>query len=327
MTDSSHRLSAGRFDLASSAALLSFSSNAALMVVKVVVGLTTGSVAVLSDGIDSAEDLVASAIAFVTIRWAARPPDEEHPYGHGKAESLAAAAQGALIGAGAALVLWRAIDRFATGAVDIDLGPALVAMIVTAAVNTGVLAFVASAARRTGSVALRADARHLWTNVAQAASVLAALALVGITGREVFDPIVALALGLYLVWSAQEVFRGALPEVMDVALPEHEVEVVEGALAEFRGPVRGYHRLRSRKSGRQRYIDFHMLVDPAMPVKDAHTITEQVEGRIRRELPGALVTIHLEPDDGRYRGPFHTAAPMTARSGDDPKGGPTSGPA
>lgn len=307
-------------DLASRAALLSFGANAALMVLKLAAGLLTGSVAVLSDGIDSAQDAAASALAFATIRWAANPPDEEHPYGHGKAESLAAGAQGMLIAAGAALVFWRAIDRLVTGEVAIDLGPAFATMLLTAAVNAGVLGYVLSAARRTGSVALRADSRHLMTNIAQAASILLALALVGLTGIWVFDPLVALGLGTYLAWSGVAVFRGALPEVMDVALPSEEVRSVERVLAAHRGPVRGYHRLRTRKSGRQRYVDMHMLVDPAMPVSEAHDLCERVEHDIRAELPGAVVTIHVEPDDGRYRGPFHTPPPMSAATGDDPEG-------
>lgn len=307
-------------DLASRAALLSFGSNFALMLLKLVVGWVTGSVAVLSDGIDSAEDVAASAIVFATIRWAAHPPDAEHPYGHGKAESLAAGAQGALIGLGAGLVFWRAIDRLVAGEVEIDLGPAFVAMLVTAAVNGLVLLYVLSAARRTGSVALRADSRHLLTNIAQAGSILIALALVWLTGRSVFDPLVALGLGTYLAWSGYTVLRTALPEVMDVALPSEEVRAVERVLASHRGPVRGYHRLRTRKSGRQRYVDMHMLVDPAMPVSEAHDLCERVEHAIRAELPSAVVTIHVEPDDGRYRGPFHTPAPMSAATGDDPEG-------
>jgi cation diffusion facilitator family transporter len=315
----SRRLGPVAADLASRAALLSFSANLALMVLKLVAGLLTGSVAVLSDGIDSAQDAAASALAFATIRWAANPPDEEHPYGHGKAESLAAGAQGMLIAAGAALVYWRAVDRLVTGEVAIELGPAFATMLATAAVNAGVLGYVLAAAKRTGSVALRADSRHLMTNIAQAASILAALGLVGLTGVWVFDPLVAVALGTYLAWSGVEVFRGALPEVMDVALPSEEVRAVEDVLAAHRGPVRGYHRLRTRKSGRQRYVDMHMLVDPAMSVNDAHDLCERVEHAIRERLPGAVVTIHVEPDDGRYRGPFHAPAPMRSATGDDPE--------
>lgn len=316
----SRRLGLIAADVASRAALLSFAANLALMVLKLAAGFVTGSVAVLSDGIDSAQDAAASAMAFATIRWAANPPDEEHPYGHGKAESLAAGAQGMLIAAGAGLVFWRAIDRLVTGKVAIDLGPAFATMMITAAVNGAVLGYVLSVARRTGSVALRADSRHLMTNIAQAGSILAALGLVGLTGVWVFDPLVALGLGAYLAWSGVAVFREALPEVMDVALPSDEVRAVEDVLAANRGPVRGYHRLRTRKSGRQRYVDMHMLVDPAMPVKDAHDLCERVEHAIRDRLPGAVVTIHVEPDDGRYRGPFHTPAPMRSATGDDPEG-------
>jgi cation diffusion facilitator family transporter len=286
-----------RNDLASRAAALSFTSNLALMVLKLAVGIMTGSIAVLSDAIDSAEDAIASTFAFLSIRWASQPADEEHPYGHGKAESIAAAAQAVLIAGGAGFIIYQAVSRLIQGDTDIQTTPGLIAMSVTAAVNVGVALYVGRAAKITGSVALHADTRHLWTNVAQAGAVLLALGLVALTGNEVFDPLFALALAAYLLWTAAQVFLSAANEIMDTSLPEDEQQQIERCLSEHRSNgVRGFHDLRTRKSGRQRYIDVHVLVDPEATVSEAHDLSDEIEAAICGCLPGAQITVHMEPD-------------------------------
>jgi divalent metal cation (Fe/Co/Zn/Cd) transporter len=273
-------LTSMRTDLATRAAALSFVSNLVLMVLKISVGVLTGSIAVLSDGIDSAQDAVASTFAFVSIRLAIQPADEEHPYGHGKAESIAAAGQALLITGGAGFIVFQGVRRLIDRDVDIDTGPGLVALAVTAAVNVAVVLYVGRAARLTRSVALRA----------------VALALVAVTGHTVFDPIVALALAAYLLWTAGQVFLAALGEIMDVRLPPEEERLVEQCLREQHdGGLRGYHGLRTRKAGRQRYIEVHLELDPARTVAEAHELCERVERAICACLPGAVVTIHFEP--------------------------------
>jgi cation diffusion facilitator family transporter len=291
------RFFAFRHDLASRAAALSFTSNVTLMVMKLAVGVMTGSIAVLSDGIDSAQDAIASTFAFLSIRLGARPADEEHPYGHGKAESIAAAGQALLIAGGAAYIIAQAIHRM-TGHHSIETTPGLIALAVTAGVNVCVVLYVGRAAKITGSMALRADTRHLWTNVAQAAAVFTALALVAITDNSIFDPIMALALAVYLLWTAVNVFMEALTEIMDVRLPKHEEQLIEECLQ--RNPsVRSHHGLRTRKAGRERYVDIHVTVDAQQTVEAAHTICDELSSAIGACLPGAVVTIHLEPDDGQ----------------------------
>jgi cation diffusion facilitator family transporter len=315
-----NRFFAFRSDLASRAAALSFTSNFSLMILKLAVGVLTGSIAVLSDAVDSAEDALASSFAFLTIRLASRPADEEHPYGHGKAESIAAGGQAVLIAVGGAFIMFQAVRRLIERDIHIDTPPGLIAMSVTAVVNVAVLIYVARAARLTGSVALKADARHLWTNVAQAGAVMLALALVASTGNTIFDPIAALLLAIYLLWTAGQVFTAGLAEIMDVRLPEREELLVRSCLEEFEGVgARGYHRLRSRKAGRQRYIDFHLLVDPNQTVAAAHGLCDEIEQAIQTCIPGAVVTVHLEPDDGRLRRPSHEEHVRMGSGGHDPK--------
>jgi len=289
-----------------------------LMILKIVVGITAGSVAVLSDGVDSAQDSIASIFAFISIRLAAAPADEEHPYGHGKAEAVAAAGQALLIAGGGGYIVYQAVQRLIDRDVEIDTTPGLIALGVTAVVNVAVVWYVSRAARSTGSVALKADARHLWTNVAQAGGVLLALTLVAATGYTIFDPIMALLLAAYILWTASQVFTTALAEIMDMRLPPDEERLVTACIDEYREHgVRGYHHVRTRKAGRQRYIDFHLLVDPEETIEQAHTVCDVLERAIQRALPGAVVHIHLEPDDGRYRGPEHAGDQVGRQSNRD----------
>jgi cation diffusion facilitator family transporter len=167
-----------------------------------------------------------------------------------------------------------------------------------------VSAYMRMAARRTDSLALSAEARHLQTNVVQAAAVITGLLLVRFTGAEIFDPLVALALAGYMWWMAFGLIRGALGEIMDVRLPEEdERQIYESILARY-PEVRGFHHLRTRRSGPQRYVELHLLVDPARTIQEVHDLSDQIEADIKKRLPGAIVTIHPEPDDGRYRGPM-----------------------
>ena len=282
-------------DLASRAAGLSFLSNFTLMFVKLAVGFYTGSIAILSDALDSAEDTVSSSFAFFSVRVSARPADIDHPYGHGKAESLAAATQALLIGGGGVFIMYQAVRRLVVGQADIVLGPGLAAMGVTALANLAVVLYVGRAARATGSLALTSETRHLRTNIAQAVAVIAGLALVGITGRNLFDPLVALLLAVYILWTASRIFQSALTQIMDVSLPAGELDVIEESILRFESDFAGYHDLRTRRSGRERYVDLHLVVDPRKSVGEVHDLCDRIEGEVSRHLPGAVVTIHVEP--------------------------------
>jgi cation diffusion facilitator family transporter len=295
MTAPLRRFSA--LDIASRAAALSFGSNLVLMVMKIAIGLLFGSVAVLGDGVDSAEDVLASALAFFTVRLAVQPADEAHPYGHGKAESLAALSQAALIAGGAIFIIVSAVYRLAAGDREIVVGPSLTVMVVAACANLAVAAYAFRAARASGSVAIASDARHLMTNVAQAGAVIVALVLVGVTGRHFFDQAVALILAAYLLWIAWRILRDSLRELIDSSLPDEEIARLEECLRHEGHGVRDFHELRTRKSGREKYIDVHLLIDPALSVSEAHRLMEDVEEHLRELIPGAVITIHLDPDE------------------------------
>lgn len=286
------------------AASLSLIVTLGLLILKLTLGLISGSIAVLSDALDSGQDLLAAAAVLFSVRIAARPADLEHPYGHGKAEGLSATVSAGVVGLGGGFIIYQALRRIIEGGETIDVNLGLAAMVTSGLLNVVVTAYMRMAARRTDSLALAAEARHLQTNIVQAAAVITGLLLVRFTGAQIFDPLVALALAGYMWWMAFGLIRGALGEIMDVRLPEEdERQIYESILARY-PEVRGFHHLRTRRSGRQRYVELHLLVDPARTIQEVHDLSDQIEADIKKRLPGAIVTIHPEPDDGRYRGPM-----------------------
>ena len=296
-TISSARRWLSQTDIALRAAILSLASNAVLMALKVSLGLAFGSIALLGDGVDSGEDLLASALAFFSVRLAMQPADEEHPYGHGKTESLAAISQAGLIAGGAVFIAVAAMRRAVMHGGDIVVVPSLIGAGIAAGMNVGVAAYARRAARISGSVAIASDARHLMTNVVQALAVGLGLVLVGVTGRQIFDPMVAMVLAAYLFWTAGGIVRTALNELIDSALPEETLRIIEDCLTHEEHGMLGYHELRTRKSGREIYIDVHVLVAPTLTVSEAHLLVEHFERDMRGRVPGAVVSIHIDPDE------------------------------
>lgn len=280
-------------DPASRAASLSVYMNVALMVLKISVGILAGSVAVLSDGVDSGQDLIAATIALVSVRIGARPADEAHPYGHGRAETVAATLQSVLIGAGGIFIVVTAVYRLLEPPDEVGYNVGLLAMLIAAVANVLLVQYTSRVARETNSPAIASEARHLWTNVVQAGAVMVGLALVAITDEVAFDAIFALALGLYLLWIAGQILSSAVGDVLDQRLSHEEIAELHDAIV-VEG-VDGYHQLRTRRAGQVRHIDFHITVPGKMTVDDAHVLTDRIEARIEALWPGSIVTVHVEP--------------------------------
>lgn len=285
-------------------AAISFLTTLGLLVLKLVVGIISGSIAVLSDALDSATDLVGGGAALISVQVAAWPADEDHPYGHGKIESVSASISAGVVAVGGGFVVFQAVRRLLQGAPEIDVALGLSPMLLAAALNLILAFYMRRAAQRAHSLALASEATHLQTNVVQAGAVIAGLALVGLTGLRAFDALVALGLAGYMLWTALRLVASALSEMMDMALPDHELRVIHDVILAHRREVRGFHRLRTRKAGPTRHVDMHLLVDPQRTVQEVHDLCDTIEGEIQRHLPGTVVTIHMEPDDGRYRGPL-----------------------
>lgn len=277
-----------------SAARLSVVSNTLLMLLKLGAGLWTGSVAVLSEAVHSATDLLAAGIALFAVHASDAPPDKDHPYGHGKMESVSGALEALLIFAAGGYIVVEAARALGTGRRPDALGWGIAVMGVSAVVNTLVARHLFAVARREDSLALRADAHHLSIDVWTSLGVVVGLALVSLTGRAFFDPLVAFVIAGITLYTACRLTRDAVAPLMDSVLPEAEVQVVED-LMKADGRVLGFHKLRTRKSGSQRHIDVHIQVDDDLTLRAAHALTEELEDRVREALPNAHVMIHTEP--------------------------------
>lgn len=285
-------------DPASRAAALSIVLNAALLVMKIAVAMVSGSVAVLSDAIDGVEDLIAISITFASVRLSLRPPDEGHPYGHGGAETIAATLQALLIGLGGTVIVWRSADRLINPPDHIHEGVAIAAMLVAAVANATLVQYTSRVAKQTGSPAIGAEARHLWTNVVQAAAIMLGLGLVAATGELAFDSLVALLLAAYLFWTAGHVLWRAGGDVLSASLSAEEVAEIEREIMNEDEAV-GVHELRTRRSGQIRVVDFHLTLPGSMSLGESHAITDRIEARIEKRWPGTIVTVHVDPtEDG-----------------------------
>ena len=286
-------------DKKSRTVLFSISSNALLLAVKLVAGVLTGSASVLSEAVHSATDLVASVVAFVAVRRSETPPDEDHNYGHGRFENLAGVFEGAILLGVGAVVIYGAVDGIVNGTELDFLGFGIGVMVLSAVVNFFVSRWLLRVARETDSRALEAEGYNLRTDVWGAAGVALGLVAALATGWTVLDPIIAAFIGLAILWTAFRLISGSTRVLLDESLPEEELGVVEGVIGgevESDPRIRGYHKLRARKSGPQRHIDFHLQLRAETTLGEAHKISDALEERIRRSLPNSDVLIHLEDD-------------------------------
>jgi cation diffusion facilitator family transporter len=286
-------------DKKSRTVLFSISSNALLLTVKLVAGVLTGSASVLSEAVHSATDLVASVVAFVATRRSESPPDEDHNYGHGRFENLAGVFEGAILLGVGGVVVYGAVGSILNGAELELLGFGIGVMALSAVVNLFVSRWLLRVARETDSRALEAEGYNLRTDVWGAAGVALGLAAALATGWTVLDPIIALLIGGTIIWTAFRLISGSTRVLLDESLPEDEVGIVEGVIGrevESDPRIRGYHKLRARKSGPQRHIDFHLQLRAETTLGEAHKISDALEERIRRSLPNSDVLIHLEDD-------------------------------
>jgi cation diffusion facilitator family transporter len=279
-------------------ALLSVVSNSTLIVLKVIAGTITGSVAILTEAVHSSVDLIASVVAYISVRKADEPADEEHRYGHEKIEHLSAAIEGILILVGSAVIVFEAVRRLLRNGHlhTIGLGIAIVAGSVL--VNVVVSTVIARTARRTESPALEGDAAHLRTDAATSAAVLAGLALVKLTGAQWIDPAVALSVAGAIVFSGVKLISRSSAALVDHSLPDDEVTAIREAIEAF-GPrgVVGYHELRTRRAGARRYVDLHVQFRAGTSLEAAHRTAHELQDEIAGRLLGADVLIHLEPED------------------------------
>jgi cation diffusion facilitator family transporter len=285
------------------AAALSIASNSLLIALKLTAGAITGSVAIITEAMHSSIDLIASVVAYVSVRTADKPADEDHPYGHDKIENLAAAIEAMLILIGSGVIVFESVRRLSSGVEVHSLGVGIVVIAFSMLANIVVSSVLARRARQTGSPALEGDAAHLRTDAATSAAVLGGLLLVQITGASWLDPAIALAVAGAIVYAGITLLMRASRVLVDEALPPEELDAVREAIEAF-GPrgVRGYHKLRARRAGSRRYVDMHVQFAAGTTLEAAHATAHQLQDAIRERLRSADVLIHLEPEASLHPG-------------------------
>ncbi|HEV7771177.1 MAG TPA: cation diffusion facilitator family transporter [Solirubrobacterales bacterium] len=297
----------------SGAAGLSIASNAILIAIKLAAGAITGSIAIVTEAVHSLIDLVASVVAFVSVRKADEPADADHPYGHEKVESLAATIEGMLILVGAGIIVFEATKRLVDGAEVNSLGMGIAVMGISILANLGVSTVLSRQAKAHESPALEGDAAHLRADALTSTGVLVGLLLIEITGVDAFDSITAMVVAGAIVWAGIRIIRRSSGVLVDEALPDDEMDRIETAIAAARTPeVAGYHKLRARRAGSRRHIDFHVQYRSGTSLERAHELAHAMRGSIEATIPHAEVLIHVEPEasfrepDDARSGPYRS---------------------
>ncbi|MXN49994.1 cation diffusion facilitator family transporter [Shinella sp. AETb1-6] len=273
-----------------------------VMGLKLVAWWVTGSVALLSDAMESSVNVIAAIVAFAAISYAAKPADKTHPFGHHKAEYLSAVLEGVLIVVAALLIVKEALPAvFAPTRMD---APALgLAINFAAAVCNAIWATVLiRAGKRYRSPALAADGQHILSDVVTSVGVLVGLVLAILTGYAVLDPLLAVLVALNILYQGWKVITHSVDGLMDHAVEPEEAEAIKAAIAANATGSLGAHDLKTRRAGAATFVDFHLVVPATMPVGQAHDICDRLEDAIRAVQPGAQIAIHVEPETEQAHG-------------------------
>ncbi|MBX9925154.1 MAG: cation diffusion facilitator family transporter [Hyphomicrobiaceae bacterium] len=257
--------------------------------------LFTDSVALYSDALEGGVNVASAIVVLLAVEYARRPPDDEHPYGHEKAEHLATGFEGGLILIAALLIFAQAARALVERPVVSGIGMGAAINSVATMINAGWGWYLVSRGRAWGSAALAADGLHVLTDVWTSAGVLGGLALVWVTGAWWFDPVMAILVACYILWAGFVLLRGSLSGLLDEAASPQIREQIERAIkAHGDGAIQAHH-IRTRRSGRLTFIEFHLVVPGGMSVEAAHMICDRIERAVEAEVAGAEVLIHVEP--------------------------------
>lgn len=284
-------------------AWLSVAASVVTIVLKAGAWWLTGSVGLLSDAAESLVNLVAAIVALIAITIAERPADDDHQFGHSKAEYFSAGVEGAMIFLAAGSIIVLAVERLLNPQDLEQLGIGLLVSVIASILNAVVGTMLIRAGRKNRSVTLTADGKHLLTDVITSVGVVVGVGLVWITGWTALDPIVAIAVGINILFVGSGLVRESAMGLMDATLSDEDNATIEAVLDRYRrsGEV-DFHELRTRESGMRRFVEFHALVPGAWSVERAHDLVEKVESEIRDKLPDSHIASHLEPieDDRAY---------------------------
>jgi cation diffusion facilitator family transporter len=276
------------------AAFLSISSNACLIVFKIIAGVLMGSISVISEATHSAIDLIASIIAFFSIKKAVEPADKQHPYGHGKFENISGFIEAMLIFFAAVMIVYEAVKKFFHPVAIVKLDWGVAVMAISVIVNFFISRLLFKIAKKTDSIALEADAMHLNIDVITSLSVMAGLIVIRFSHIQLLDPIIAIAVAIMICKASFDLTKRSVKDLLDEQLPEEELKTIHKVLKSH-PDILSYHKLRTRKSGNQREIDIHIAMEKSTSLENVHELCNAIEKEIKKELPGSITTIHAEP--------------------------------
>lgn len=281
----------------SKAASLSVFSNITLIILKVITGIMTGSVSIISEAIHSTMDLFAALMAFFSIKIAEKPADHDHPYGHEKVENVSGVVEGLLIVAASAMIISEAVKKITSKEPIESVGLGFVVMFISAFVNFLVSKYLYKVAKEEDSIALEADALHLKADVYTSLGVGIGLMVISITKLTFLDPFIAIIIAIFILKEAWELTKNAFLPLLDSKLSDMEILKIKNVLNTQDEVYCDYHDLRTRRAGKTKHIDLHLTVCSQMTVKQAHDICDSIEGSIEDVLNYSKVLIHTEPCD------------------------------
>jgi cation diffusion facilitator family transporter len=276
-------------------AWLSIAAALATILLKGTAWWLTGSVGLLSDALESLVNLAGALMALAMLSLAAQPADENHAHGHGKAEYFSSAFEGFLIIVAAIGIGYAAVDRLLHPHPLEDVGVGLAVSVVASIINFAVARSLMNVGRKYRSITLEADAHHLLTDVWTSAGVIVGVALVGLGGWGWLDPVIALLVAANIVWTGWNLLQRSAAGLMDVSMPDEELQAIEKVLDKYRGQGLGFHALRTRQAGSRAFATLHVLVPGEWSVQHGHDWCERIEADIRLALPHTHITTHLEP--------------------------------
>ncbi len=280
------------------ATLVSSSVATLLVILKLVLGIASGSVAVLASAIDSLLDMLVSGFNFFAIKKSEEHPDDEYHYGKGKIQAIAAVIEGTIITMSGIYIIYEAIKKLSTGSVTTLLSPSIAAMTLSIIITYLLVKYLLKVARETDNLVIKADALHYTTDLWSNAAVLLALGLVYLTGIDAIDAIIGLGIGLYIIYSAYEIIQEGIAILLDRALDADMVENIAEILSNH-PEITSYHWLRTRTDGTTNFVEFHMVLRPNMLLLEAHRIADQVEDQIflLDTNKNWIITPHFDPYD------------------------------
>ncbi|HPZ07302.1 MAG TPA: cation diffusion facilitator family transporter [Candidatus Eremiobacteraeota bacterium] len=277
-------------------ASLSVISNIILVIMKVLAGLYTHSISVISEAAHSGIDLIAAMMAFWAVRAASKPADKDHPYGHGKIENLSGTVEALLIFVAAILIIYESIKKLQHEPQKLDAGPGFLVMLFSAGVNLYISRKLLRGAKKYDSLALEADGWHLMTDVYTSAGVMTGLFIIWLTHIYILDPVIAIITALVIIKTACEMTIKSIKGLIDTQLPEEEEELIRSIINEHNNEYVNFHKLRTRKAGAERFVDMHLVMNSQTTVEKAHNFCDHLEQDIKAKLNNCNVLIHIEPE-------------------------------